>query len=67
VLSGSVHRYQNAAFKTLGLPRRRYFEQPSMIGKPDVNNAVATHACIYTARNGFHFRQFRHFSIVGDE
>ncbi len=38
-----------------------------MSSKPGMNNAVATHTCIHTARNGFHFGQFRHFPIVGDD
>jgi hypothetical protein len=64
VLAGAMDRKNGAAGKPIRLLRRRRLERLGIGAEPRLDNAIAAHAIMNAARDGFNLRQFGHRSIV---
>jgi hypothetical protein len=67
MFAGPVDGYDFSLEKTFCLSGRRCFEGFAMRAKPDVDDAVATHPLVDTARNRLYLWQFRHWIILEGE
>lgn len=66
VFSRAVDGKNDAACQAFCLLGGRILERLAMRSKPDVGNAIAAHALVDAARDGFYLRQFGHSNSVGD-
>jgi len=66
VLPSAMHCQDRTSDKAVSLPTGWILERLRIGAEPCVDDAVAAHAFIYAARNGFNLGQLRHRFIVED-
>jgi hypothetical protein len=64
VLAGAMDGKDGAISEPAGLLRRRRLKRLRIRTEPRFDDAIAAHAIVNTARDGFHFGQFGHRLIV---